>query len=47
MLRWERVIGPSEDARQAARSLLMERYRARKQGSDFNRPLRYPDTGIY
>jgi hypothetical protein len=38
-------LGPEEDPRQAANRLLWRHHRATKSGSDFNRPLRYPNPG--
>jgi hypothetical protein len=35
-----------EEPDQVARRLLWRHYRATKSGSDFNRPLRYPNLGI-
>jgi hypothetical protein len=43
LVRWERKLGPGEDAHRVARELLMERHRATQRGNDFSRPLRYPN----
>jgi hypothetical protein len=44
---WSRKLRPGEDVRHVARELLWAKYRAGKQGSDFNRPLpRSMWTGI-
>jgi hypothetical protein len=39
-------IGGEESQAQVANRLLWRQYRARKSGSDFNRPLIYPKLGI-
>ena len=43
---WERKLRPGEDHLRAAKELLLQKYNAGKKGSDFNRPLRYPPSGV-
>jgi hypothetical protein len=44
--RWERSLREGEDPGRVARELLWARFRATKQGKDFNRRLNYPPVGI-
>jgi hypothetical protein len=44
--RWERKLRPGEDHLRAAKELLLLKYNASKRGSDFNRPLIYPPSGV-
>ena len=44
--KWERSIAASEDPGRVARELLWARYRATRQGKDFNRRLNYRPLGI-
>jgi hypothetical protein len=46
VVRWQRKLRPGEDHLRAARELLMQKYATGKKGSDFNRPLRYPASGL-
>ena len=46
LTRWERKLRPGEDPLRAAKELLLQKYNAGKKGSDFNRPLRYPPSGV-
>ena len=46
LTRWERKLRPGEDHLRAAKELLLQKYNAGKKGSDFNRPLRYPPSGV-
>src|SRR5262245_10286398 len=43
---WSRKVRDGEDAARVARELLHAKWVATKKGSDFNRPLRYPASGI-
>ena len=40
------VPRPGEDHLRAAKELLLQKYNVGKKGSDFNRPLRYPPSGV-
>jgi hypothetical protein len=43
---YSRKLRPGEEAIRVARELLMQKYRATKRGSDFNRPLRFPPVSV-
>jgi hypothetical protein len=43
---WSRKLRDGEDAERAARDLLWAKFRASRSGSDFNRPINYPPTGV-
>ena len=44
---WSAAVLAGHDARQVARMLLHQKVSSEKSGTDFNRPLRYRDSGVF